>query len=184
MRTSNLRWILLALALTAARPAAAKTTVELRIGTGFGDLLHKVGDPVVAATVVPAAMGIGLRLSPTWRVGLTAEMGLFALSAGAQLDWAPRSFAATGPFVRVGAHAVALTKTCESSCKTLYADEMVFGTGPEAELGAGWRWSYDDDEWGVSLWLSALGAWLKDNHGAGSGAYLGATLGPRVELDW
>lgn len=180
----SLSIMLMAVGVLAAGPAAATTLVELRVGSALGTLLIEPGGAGRAAGILPASLGLGLRLGPSWRVGVSMTGGIPQFSLGVQVDHALRSFAVNGPLVRAGVGYLGLSKNCEIRCDSLYADEFVLGVGPAAELGVAWRWSFDDDEGGVALGLSGYAARLRDLRSQRSGTYVGGTLGPWFEVDW
>lgn len=176
--------MLVAVGVLAAGPAAAATQVELRVGGAVGTYLVEPGGVGRAAGIVPASLGVGLRLGPSWRVGVSMTAGIPQISLGVQVDHALRSFAVNGPLIRAGAGFLGLSKNCEVRCGALYADEFVLAAGPAVELGAAWRWSFADDEGGVSAGLSAYAARLQDRRSLRSGTYVGGTMGPWFEVDW
>lgn len=173
---------LLALLLALTTRAHAQNVVEFKARGGLLTLLGHL-DQGPSGLVLPTELGLGLRLSPTWRVGAMGGLGLTGLFAEAQADHSLRGFATNGPFFRVALGLSALPIRCDADCASLHPNEVPFGLGPHLSLGVAWRWSFPDDEGGVSVGASVLGALLESKRSAVSRLYSGAS-GPWLEIDW
>lgn len=174
--------LVLAFVVATSGAARAANTFEFRIGGALATVLASPGNGG-GGTALPMGYGLGLRLASGWRIGVAGGMGLFGFHAEGQVDHAPWGFASNGPLLRFGAGGLVTSVRCDARCDTLHADEIPFGAGPHLAFGGGWRWSFDDDEGGLSVGVSVVGAWLESRRSGVSRGYVGGT-GPWVELDW
>lgn len=129
---------------------------------------------------------LGYRLSAAYRpterhsVGLRADLRLYSLAAGPEVEFAPAGMLVSGPVLVTSLQGVRTGLSCRANdldCGEPRDAPALWGTGTQLNAGGGFRFSWRDGRRGLSVTTELSIAHLWSNRPAYSGWYAGGFKG-------